>query len=348
MPLDTYRRKRRFGQTPEPRGGPLRRGPRDDGPATIDGRFVVQRHRATRLHYDFRLEIDGVLVSWAIPRGPSLDPKHRRLAVHVEDHPIEYFDFEGVIPNQQYGAGDVIVWDWGRWTADPDTPDAAKALRDGELKLALEGEKLRGAFVIVRMAWSEGGKDQWLLIKRRDDDCRPRLGSRGLPGERQDGAHERRRRRSSALEAHQAGLGELPSAAHADGYAPQMTTAAAILFALVTLGVVAFQLALALGAPWGEFAMGGRYPGTLPRAMRVSAVGQAALLAALAVYVLSAAGLVLPSMAGTLPWLIWAVVAFSALSLVLNAITPSAGERRIWVPVATEMLLTSLIVALGV
>ena len=127
-----------------------------------------------------------------------------------------------------------------------------------------------------------------------------------------------------------------------------MATAAAILFALVTLGVVAFQLALALGAPWGEYAMGGRYPGILPRAMRVSAVGQAALLAALAVYVLSAAGLVLPSLARTLPGLIWAVVAFSALSLVLNAMTPSAGERRIWVPVATEMLLTSLIVAFGV
>ena len=127
-----------------------------------------------------------------------------------------------------------------------------------------------------------------------------------------------------------------------------MATAAAILFALVTLGVVAFQLALALGAPWGEYAMGGRYPGILPRTMRVSAVGQAALLAALAVYVLSAAGLVLPSLARTLPGLIWAVVAFSALSLVLNAMTPSAGERRIWVPVATEMLLTSLIVALGV
>ena len=126
-----------------------------------------------------------------------------------------------------------------------------------------------------------------------------------------------------------------------------MTTAAAILFALVALGVVVFQLALALGAPWGEYAMGGRYPGTLPRAMRVSAVGQAALVAALAVYVLSAAGLVLPTMARTLPWLIWVVVAFSALSLVLNVITPSAGERRIWVPVATEMLLTSLIVALG-
>ena len=171
MPLDTYRRKRRFGQTPEPRGEPLSDSANDDPLATTTGRFVVQRHRATRLHYDFRLEIDGVLVSWAVPRGPSLDPKHRRLAVHVEDHPIEYFDFEGVIPNRQYGAGDVIVWDWGRWTADPSTPDAAQALRDGELKFSLVGEKLRGGFVLVRMAWSDRGKDQWLLIKRRDDDA---------------------------------------------------------------------------------------------------------------------------------------------------------------------------------
>jgi hypothetical protein len=127
-----------------------------------------------------------------------------------------------------------------------------------------------------------------------------------------------------------------------------MTTAAALLFTLVTVGVVVFQLALALGAPWGEYAMGGRFPGTFPRAMRVSAVGQAVLLAALAVYMLSEAGLVLPSLARTLPWLIWAVVAFSAVSLLLNAITPSAGERRIWVPVAIVMLVTSLIVALGV
>jgi len=126
-----------------------------------------------------------------------------------------------------------------------------------------------------------------------------------------------------------------------------MTTTAAILYALVTVGVVVFQLALALGAPWGEYAMGGRYPGTYPQQMRVAAVGQAALLAAIAVFVLSAAGLVLPSMARTLPSLIWAVVAFSVLSLVLNAITPSAGERRIWVPVAVVMLVTSLIVALG-
>jgi len=126
-----------------------------------------------------------------------------------------------------------------------------------------------------------------------------------------------------------------------------MTSAAAIVFALVTAGVVVFQLALAFGAPWGEYAMGGRYAGTYPREMRVAAVGQAALLAAIAVFVLSAAGLVLPSMARTLPGLIWAVVAFSVVSLVVNTITPSAGERRIWVPVAVVMLVTSLIVALG-
>jgi hypothetical protein len=127
-----------------------------------------------------------------------------------------------------------------------------------------------------------------------------------------------------------------------------VTIAAAILFALVTAGAVVFQIALALGAPWGEYAMGGRYPGQYPRELRVAAVGQAALLAALAVFVLSAAGLVLPNMADTLPMLIWAVVVFSAFSLVVNVISPSAGERRIWVPVAVVMLVTSLIVALGV
>jgi hypothetical protein len=125
-----------------------------------------------------------------------------------------------------------------------------------------------------------------------------------------------------------------------------MTFLAAIAFATVTACVVLFQLALALGAPWGEYAMGGRYPGTFPMAMRVSAVGQAALLAAMAVFVLSDAGLVLASMAQALPWLIWVVVAFSGISLVLNAISPSAGERRIWVPVALVMLLSSLVVAL--
>jgi bifunctional non-homologous end joining protein LigD len=167
MTLETYRRKRRFDRTPEPPGGPLG-GTATSPAADPTGRFVVQRHRARRLHYDVRLELGGVLVSWAVPRGPSLDPEARRLAIHVEDHPIEYFDFEGLIPRQQYGAGDVIVWDWGTWSADPSTPDAEAALRDGELKFTVHGEKLRGAFVLLRMRWTDAPKDQWLLIHRRD------------------------------------------------------------------------------------------------------------------------------------------------------------------------------------
>ena len=169
MTLETYRRKRRFDRTPEPRGGPVRK--RGDKASGTRGRFVVQRHRATRLHYDVRLEIDGVLVSWAVPRGPSLDPTKRRLAVHVEDHPLGYFSFEGVIPGGEYGAGDVIVWDWGRWRADPTIEDATKALAAGELKFTLEGEKLKGAFVLIRTNWYRGRKDQWLLIHRRDESA---------------------------------------------------------------------------------------------------------------------------------------------------------------------------------
>jgi bifunctional non-homologous end joining protein LigD len=133
----------------------------------------VHRHRATRLHYDVRLEIDGVLMSWAVPRGPTLDPAERRLAVHVEDQPLGYYAFEGVIPAGEYGGRDVIVWDWGRWTADDSVVDGSRAIRDGELKFRLDGEKLRGAFVLIRMSWREGGKEQWLLIHRRDAEAVP-------------------------------------------------------------------------------------------------------------------------------------------------------------------------------
>src|SRR3954453_23850721 len=138
--LSTYRTKRDFVTTPEPAGTPSR--PTNGGPG---GRFGVQRHRARRLHYDFRLGVGGVLASWAVPKGPTLDPRARRQAIHVEDHPIEYFDFEGVIPKGEYGGGDVIVWDWGTWEpAKDDDVDAERAIRDGELHFDLHGEKLRG------------------------------------------------------------------------------------------------------------------------------------------------------------------------------------------------------------
>ena len=171
MTLRAYRGKRRFDATPEPEGAPVDAAA---ARAAVErGRYVVQRHRATRLHYDFRLEICGVLVSWAVPRGPTLDPAQPRLAIHVEDHPIEYFGFEGAIPRQQYGAGDVIVWDWGRWTADPSTPDAAAALAAGEFKFRVEGVKLHGGFVLIRTErWRSSRrdpKDKWLLIHRRDE-----------------------------------------------------------------------------------------------------------------------------------------------------------------------------------
>ena len=188
MPLEEYRRKRDFRKTPEPSGAifpePAGRAagvPEPSGQGTSgSGRCVVQRHRATRLHYDFRLEIDGVLVSWAVPKGPTLDPHLRRMAVHVEDHPLEYFDFEGVIPKGEYGGGDVIVWDWGTWTADPETPDGRSAVADGELKFSLRGEKLRGRFTIVRTSgrgrsrssWDDAdGGDNWLLLHKRDADA---------------------------------------------------------------------------------------------------------------------------------------------------------------------------------
>ena len=159
--LDPYRRKRDFARTPEPSGAAER---------TTDAagpRFVVQRHRARNLHYDFRLEVDGVLVSWAVPKGPTLDPTVRRAAFHVEDHPIDYIDFEGVIPSGEYGGGDVIVWDNGVW--DSPEEDPAQALRDGEIHVDLAGHKLRGRFVLVRTKTDGSGKEQWLMLHKHDD-----------------------------------------------------------------------------------------------------------------------------------------------------------------------------------
>ena len=191
MPLERYRHKRDFGKTPEPAGSAASAKPAATAPAAVvegpaavgsGGRFVVQRHRATRLHYDFRLEMGGVLASWAVPKGPTLDSAIRRMAVHVEDHPIEYFDFEGVIPARQYGAGDVIVWDWGTWEPEAPTLDPVKAVHEGELKFRLFGEKLKGRFTIVRTTrgadgrratsdQGEGEGDQWLLIHKRDESA---------------------------------------------------------------------------------------------------------------------------------------------------------------------------------
>jgi bifunctional non-homologous end joining protein LigD len=142
----------------------------DDGRAGREpdgGAFVVQRHRARRLHYDLRIELDGVLVSWAVPKGPTLDPRARRLAVRVEDHAIEHATFEGVIPGGEYGSGDVVVWDAGTWTPAAGT-DPRDALERGDLHLDLTGQKLAGRFVLVR----RGGRN-WLLLHKNDEHARP-------------------------------------------------------------------------------------------------------------------------------------------------------------------------------
>ncbi len=161
--LETYRSMRRFDRTPEPAGAAPEPAP---GGAR---RFVVQRHRARRLHYDVRFEIDGVLVSWAVPRGPTLDPEVRRMAVHVEDHPLEYEDFEGVIPAGEYGGGDVIVWDRGTWEPYKGDDPAADVAR-GELHAELHGTRLRGKFLLVRTGGpGGGGKEQWLMLHKHDE-----------------------------------------------------------------------------------------------------------------------------------------------------------------------------------
>ena len=177
MSLDEYKRKRRFEATPEP-------------PPKVEKkskhRFVVQRHRATRLHYDFRLEMDGVLKSWAVPKGPSLDPNDKRLAMQVEDHPVSYFDFEGTIPEGNYGAGTVMVWDVGTWEPLSPVPvngqyvpgtdkEAAAMLANGDLKFRLSGKRLKGDFALVHIKGRRPGSKgtEWLLIKKKDDEVVP-------------------------------------------------------------------------------------------------------------------------------------------------------------------------------
>ena len=158
--LKRYRQKRNFDVTSEPDGSGV--------PAQDGHRFVVQRHRASRLHYDLRLEAGGVLLSWAVPKGPTLDPDAKRMAVHVEDHPLDYFDFEGAIPKGEYGGGDVIVWDWGTWSIS-DNADPIAATEAGDLHFDLFGEKLRGHFALVRRGGDRGGKEQWMLIHKHDE-----------------------------------------------------------------------------------------------------------------------------------------------------------------------------------
>ena len=159
MPLAEYRKKRRFTKTPEPKGSaPARR-------QTGGGRrlFVVQKHRATALHYDFRLEANGVLVSWSVPKGPSLDPSQKRLAMAVEDHPLDYARFEGTIPEGEYGGGTVMVWDIGTYELEDDE-DFATAYKKGRLTFTLHGKKLKGTWSLIRTR----GPRQWLLFKRTD------------------------------------------------------------------------------------------------------------------------------------------------------------------------------------
>jgi len=168
MPLDKYRTKRDFTRTPEPAGDSDLSG---KGAEAVRC-FVIQKHHARTLHYDLRLEDDGVLKSWAVPKGPSLDPTEKHLAVAVEDHPLEYGDFEGSIPEGEYGAGKVIVWDKGTFEPVGDGESFSEMLARGTAKIRLRGEKLQGGFALVRTRW--GGKDtNWLLIKEKDRHARP-------------------------------------------------------------------------------------------------------------------------------------------------------------------------------
>lgn len=162
--LAKYRAMRDFEATPEPSGGK----PKSKRPI-----FVVQKHRASHLHYDFRLEMEGVLKSWAVPKGPSYDPGTRRLAMMTEDHPYDYASFEGVIPEGNYGAGNVIIWDQGTWEFLEPGDDPVKAVAKGKLTFRLSGKKLFGEWALVRMAGRSGKGNEWLLLKHRDEYAAP-------------------------------------------------------------------------------------------------------------------------------------------------------------------------------
>jgi len=164
MSLKEYSRKRSFDKTPEPKPAPA-------PSATPGNYFCVQRHDATRLHYDFRLEVDGTLKSWAVPKGPSLEPLAKHLAMHVEDHPLDYGSFEGNIPKGEYGGGSVMLWDRGSYELLGDAPALAQIER-GDFKFRLHGEKLRGEFALVLMR-GRGKGNEWLLIKKKDAEAQP-------------------------------------------------------------------------------------------------------------------------------------------------------------------------------
>ena len=173
-PLQEYRRKRDFTRTAEPSGeNGGDRSPRNKQKLA----FVIQKHAASHLHYDLRLELDGVMKSWAVPKGPSLDPSVKRLAMEVEDHPIEYNTFEGTIPRGEYGGGTVMLWDRGTYRYGGDAPDALEGLRrgyaKGDFKFVLQGKRLRGSWVLVRTRRGSPNRAQWLLIKHRDDEAAP-------------------------------------------------------------------------------------------------------------------------------------------------------------------------------
>jgi bifunctional non-homologous end joining protein LigD len=167
--LTEYRRKRDFSKTGEPKGGNAR--------SKQKLAFVIQKHAASHLHYDLRLELDGVMKSWAVPKGPSLDPSVKRLAMQVEDHPIEYNTFEGTIPKGEYGGGTVMLWDRGTYSYGGTDPDPVEGLRrgysKGDFKFVLQGKRLKGSWVLVRTRRDERGNAQWLLIKHRDEYAAP-------------------------------------------------------------------------------------------------------------------------------------------------------------------------------